>query len=462
MALTESPEYAMSDQPTATTEADTAPATPPVAPLSSGRKMVFVVLLLVILWGIAELLAWVGLSFLGRDLASWSSMAERRGRITGTVDTEIIDERVVHNAVLRNLRAEQVIHPYLGFIFDNDHELPFESDAGARSLGFPHNIHPVYAPPSDDRVVVAIFGGSVANHLAVAGRETLESKLGEIYGKEVAVLTFALPGLKQPQQLMALNYVLALGIHLDVVLTVDGFNDIVLPITDNIHFGVNPAFPRLWGFRVSDLDGDVRRVVGEISYLNARRQQRAETFERAPLRFSFVAGVLYAWRDRDDAMRIAALESGGQAIDLTASFQAVGPTYDTAADDDQTYRELAALWQRSSTQMHRLATGLGIEYYHFLQPNQYVPDSKPLTDDELATAYTPTRKYRTIVEAAFPILQRSGKVMRREGIAFHDMTGIFRDNTDTLYIDDCCHMNFRGNVLFAEAVAAAIADDRAE
>jgi hypothetical protein len=46
------------------------------------------------------------------------------------------------------------------------------------------------------------------------------------------------------------------------------------------------------------------------------------------------------------------------------------------------YRYLAEAWKNSSIQMNALSDVAGIKYYHFLQPNQYVKDSKPMTEQE--------------------------------------------------------------------------------
>ena len=106
--------------------------------------------------------------------------------------------------------------------------------------------------------------------------------------------------------------------------------------------------------------------------------------------------------------------------------------------------------------MHLLCQGMGIEYYHFLQPNQYVPDSKPLSAEEVADAWRANHPYRTPALEGYPRLVRYGRRLRRNGIAFHDLTGIFRERPETLYRDTCCHLNQAGNTLLAEAIRRVI------
>ncbi|MGV2341075.1 MAG UNVERIFIED_CONTAM: hypothetical protein LVR18_46165 [Planctomycetaceae bacterium] len=56
-------------------------------------------------------------------------------------------------------------------------------------------------------------------------------------------MRLALPGYKQPQQLMALNYVLSLGGEFDAVLNIDGFNDGALSILENAQPKASIAYP---------------------------------------------------------------------------------------------------------------------------------------------------------------------------------------------------------------------------
>ena len=42
--------------------------------------------------------------------------------------------------------------------------------------------------------------------------------------------------------------------------------------------------------------------------------------------------------------------------------------------------------------------------------------------------------------------------MTNRGVAYFDLTGIFADNRETLYRNECCHLNGRGNELLAAAM----------
>ena len=73
---------------------------------------------------------------------------------------------------------------------------------------------------------VVILGGSVAQSMG----EASEAAFHRICRVPPNVVTLGFAGYKQPQQLLAVNYFLSLGSEYDLVINVDGYNDIVLPV----------------------------------------------------------------------------------------------------------------------------------------------------------------------------------------------------------------------------------------
>ena len=66
-------------------------------------------------------------------------------------------------------------------------------------------------------------------------------------------------------------------------------------------------------------------------------------------------------------------------------------------------------------QMHKLSLANQIEYFHFLQPNQYVRGSKILTEDERKVAYSESHPYKKGVESGYPRLVEAGKRLKDRG-----------------------------------------------
>ena len=79
--------------------------------------------------------------------------------------------------------------------------------------------------------MVGIFGGSGAAWFCEGGSDRLGSRLAEapsFRGREIVPLCFAHEGYKQPQQLLILSYFLSIGQELDLVVNIDGFNEVAL------------------------------------------------------------------------------------------------------------------------------------------------------------------------------------------------------------------------------------------
>ncbi|MFP6606164.1 MAG: hypothetical protein VCC19_06285, partial [Myxococcota bacterium] len=134
--------------------------------------------------------------------------------------------------------TNKVIHPYLGYVFDR-------AGGNINRFGLP-GIDP-FEPRSPNEIRVAITGGSVALQVFGEGSETLRTSLAPAFpGKRIEFVGLTLGGYKQPQQLMALAWMLSLGAHFDVVVNLDGFNEVVLPYAENDPLGIHPAYPRSW------------------------------------------------------------------------------------------------------------------------------------------------------------------------------------------------------------------------
>jgi hypothetical protein len=348
---------------------------------------------------------------------------------------------------------EDVVHPYLGFTGDP------ERDPGFSAWGFWGTLGPHPPERGSDRLLVGIFGGSVAADLYEYGGARLKARLeesGAWAGRQVVLLNTAYGGYKQPQQLMALNYVLALGAQFDIVVNLDGFNDVALDAVENEPRGVFPAYPRGWALRVENFhDPALVERVGLVAYLRGRRAGLAAAFGAAPWRYSLTAGFVWTLLDRMAGARIAEAQRELNAYRPSGrQFQQIGPP--RPAPGAATYEQLASLWERGSLQMSRLCLANGVRYFHFLQPNQYVQGSKPMGPAERRAAVNPAQPYRVGVERGYPLLQAKGRELASEGVSFHDLTMVFARIHEPLYVDDCCHVNQRGYEILADAVADAI------
>ncbi len=428
------------------------------------QRLLFSLMALVVVLAAVELGAFVLLSAATGQIQSHAEIrAAALARTKGAADGGAADAGGPEEPQAHVVPAQ--LHPYLGFSADpTRHAAALQPFHHRRSiaLGFPRNRDDLLQRPAPGKIVVGVFGGSFAHGLTRGGLEPITRRLSGLErfaGREVVVLDIAMGSFKQPQQLMALCYFLVLGAHFDVVINVDGFNEVALPATKNVPEGVAPSYPSYWSLLAGDLDAAARQLVGEISYLERRRRDLAAAFSGSGWRYSMTAAALWRVADRKLAADVARarLELDARGAGPSARRRLHGPPASFASGAAM-FADLARIWGRASIQMHELCRGLGIEYYHFLQPNQYLPGSKPLSERELEIAYRAGHPYRRAVEQGYPQLVREGRWLHRQGVGFHDLTLLFAGRPETLYRDHCCHVNDAGNELVLAAVARVIAE----
>lgn len=378
------------------------------------------------------------------------------------------DERAAHlagavgNAMVDRPESE-ILHPYIGFSLSSDHNddglTDWHNGIPISEYGFLDDKLP-FVDRRPGRYVVLITGGSVAFHVSTEGRQAFEHELRKVpflEDAEIVVVRAALGGFKQPQQLMALSFFLSLGAHFDAVVNLDGFNEIVLPFAENLPSGVFPFYPRKWALRVAGLERATLLLLAEAESARQGRISLVDAFDKPLFRHSHLAGVLeLAWDSwlsrRDRRAQEALAEAQAQTV------EARGPNPDTVPDSDS-YDGLARQWVESSVSMRDLCEGRGIDYWHFLQPNQYLEGSKPMGAEEREVALAPGTPYAIHATAGYPVISNAGQTLVERGVRFGDLTHLFRDRSEALYTDACCHMNARGNSLVGAAIGARVARD---
>jgi hypothetical protein len=286
----------------------------------------------------------------------------------------------------------------------------------------------------------------------------------EFNGKRFVVVRTALGGFKQPQQLMTLNYLLALGGYFDIVLNVDGLNEVALAPTWVRSNGMSPHFPRDWANLTSQAaDLEMLRRLGALNLATELRGDWASLFLRSGLRHSITLNTVWKLLDGLLEEKITQAQFRVNVYTSSASNKAIsyggrGPTLEYQ-NADSMYADLVAVWKRSSWQMHTLTQGKKSHYYHVLQPNQYLEGSKRLTPLERKVAVHPGSNFDHGVKQGYPLLRRAGKELMASDVKFIDLTMIFQNVSDQLYIDTCCHFNLTGNQILGKRIGELIRAD---
>ena len=279
---------------------------------------------------------------------------------------------------------------------------------------------------------ILVVGGSVASHLTrrTSIEEVLQAKLNldatlkNQFPGGISVFNAAHGGYKQPQQLIIISTLLSAGYQFEGIINVAGFNEIALPIAENFPQRISTILPRsqlLLESKEFVLHGPFRHI---IAPLNLHPVTRA-------------IGHLIAKRF---ATAYAATSTKPYQFDLPNSEQ-------------QAINQARRVWITSSQLSYAVATSGKAAYLEYIQPNQYVPNSKPLTTREIAIAHSPANEqpYRLPIENFYSNIKKSDFGIPEQSIA--DGRMIFREDNRSLYNDDCCHLNGTGMTLLANDIA---------
>ena len=299
----------------------------------------------------------------------------------------------------------------------------------------------------EDTVVIGLLGGSVAQEIQPFLQRALNRWFVANNGpRQPIVLDLTAGALKQPQQTMIVANTLLLGGEFDLMVNLDGFNEMADSGGQNPRNGLFPFFPVQWHQWVIPATERLLRA-GQIGILRREQARLAAIGESSPLRRSAAFGLANRWRQERNAAEIVRRNHELAALKSAYSLEKYGPG--GWPEPGELLPAAARIWYRSSVTLSRLAEVAGADYYHFLQPNQYAPGSKPLSPEERAIAYKPDGRYDPFIAQGYPRLRQFSRDLPSQGVNYFDLTGIFADRRETLYRDKCCHLNNRGYELLA-------------
>ena len=289
----------------------------------------------------------------------------------------------------------EVIHPYLGFVGDPS------AAPGINEYGFDGAVEPIQRR-SEGRLIVALVGGATAVRLGTEGRHLLEHELRAAHpDRRPVVINLARGHYKQPQQLMTLSYLLALGAEFDVVVNIDGYNELALHAEGNGTQRIHPIYPANWYLRASSVpDPRLRRLIGHKAYLELRMENLARAHSGWPWRWSMAANVL--WNERHGRLRVLHQELVYKIRRFSTRSSEQHPYWvrgpvDRLSQPERLTEFLAAVWSRGSLQLMRLCRQNEIRYLHFLQPER--ADGPP----------------------GYAVLRRLGDSLRESGVEFQEL-----------------------------------------
>jgi hypothetical protein len=364
------------------------------------------------------------------------------------------------------------LHPYFGpthrqgYPFDIPEALRENASSPARvptnNFGFASTHNYPFVKTSPNQFVIGMFGGSVgAWFCQVGGHRLVENLEANAFfrTREIVPLCLSHEGYKQPQQLLVLSYFLSIGQAFDLVLNIDGFNEVTLSSFNNQR-GLDISMPSAMHLEPlvnlvnqATLTPEKLQSLTAISRYKARINHLVERLQRN--RFAAINFVLERLHRsataayQAEAARFAALPSNPSEASLILATPSV-----SQRDESRALADAAKNWSEASVLMHTMLAARGVPYFHVLQPNQYFTH-RSFSAEEATVARSDASPFKSGAEKGYPLLMSESEGLKSR-VNFLNATGIFDRESSAVYMDDCCHYTLRGNQLLADAIARLI------
>lgn len=359
--------------------------------------------------------------------------------------------------------VKEILHPYTGYTVEGQRrdENCTGDDCYQR---IKLNWDKPFAKRSDDKLIVAVLGGSVAVGTITGTVPNYYQKkfkqLPEYKNKEVIIYRMAAGGFRQPQQLMLLNYYYSLGAEFDLIINLDGFNDVAIPVTGYINQKLHPSFPRSWDSRVANtVSPELISLYADKKNLQKSHVSSASFMSNPWSRNSPLSNLIWTIKHNRYINQVGSIDLQASSYSNTGgkqrNYEKLGPDY-AFSDWDNLYRYSIDLWANSSHLMHAAAQAKGAQYFHFLQPNQYVEGSKPsMNKYERSIAFV-AQGYGSVYKIAYPFIQQKAIWFRDKEIPYYDLTDLYKEIEGPIYIDNCCHVNSQGSAMIVDKIVDTI------
>jgi hypothetical protein len=360
------------------------------------------------------------------------------------------------------------LHPFFGYV-QKPGDIPHlkKFDIRYNKYGFISAYDYPFIKQNENQFIVGVFGGSVASRYSVheIKNKILEQslkQLPELKNKEVIILSFATGGYKQPQQLLILNYMLALGQTFDLVINIDGFNEVALSNLNNQSqlAWMMPSGTHVFGLAslsTNSLSTETLDNLLKIKKIKPQLTAAITQRERCDLATCYTLYSIYSQLLRKNYQQAISVFEAEQKEQIPSLFSEQSPFYfypqNTTLSQDELYEAVAKNWEETSFLMSQILARRQIPYFHFIQPNQYYSTQRQFSNAEQKIAWSDTSPYAEAVKTGYPYLLKRVESLRSRGVNIFNSIAVLDPIDDIVYIDNCCHYNDVGETAFSRYIA---------
>ncbi|MBE9143265.1 hypothetical protein [Planktothrix mougeotii] len=359
------------------------------------------------------------------------------------------------------------LHPYFGYVQKPGPD--FRPGFKYNNYGFISPYDYPYKKTNSNQVIVGVLGGSVASNYSIYEiqnriLETKLQKLPQFKDKELIIISLAIGGYKQPQQLLTLNYMLSLGQKFDFVVNIDGFNEVALASINNqqkLSFAMPSAshVQALTGLANNSLSTKALEALLSLKDNKPKLKNALETLKNCPLASCHVVMSLYVQELVKDYRRdVARFERYRQQPSEDGSAESVIYFYmeEQVLPDAEVFQDITNNWAETSILIHQVLAANNIPYFHILQPNQYYPTKRVFSEAEKKIAFSEDSPYKDSIKKGYPFLLKKVDELKANNVQFFNGVSILDSAQEPVYIDNCCHFNKSGETILSNFVADSL------
>jgi hypothetical protein len=362
------------------------------------------------------------------------------------------------------------LHPYFGYTNSYSLTNRAKMSDNTNNLGFIQRFGPGQArlvpfKPEPNDFVVFVFGSSIAAGLVSAPRSNIPlrdnlQKITQLKEKNVVVYSMAQGPQKQPQQLIELAFLLALGQHIDLVLSVVGTVEFTSGL-HNLESGIDPIFPHAGMLRslaqeLAPVDSSSTDYY-ELAFRLSRDRAGVKLYSKLVAESTSGLGFLknrfiLGYYSSSLANSLANYES---TISRKANLDGLLSLDMPVTVKDNVFDAIFQTWMRCSDLMKVMANSNGAAFLEIVHPNPYYSKRK-LTQSERAIMDLPETHYlpRGATEG-YRLIEQRADMLKSRGIV--NALSLFDDVPEAVYEDSTGHFNYFGETLFRQFVTDQVA-----
>jgi hypothetical protein len=328
----------------------------------------------------------------------------------------------------------------------------------SNNMGFVTRHNYPYARNEND-FVIGLFGGSVAEILSwksdtLKAIEIIKTHVPSLREKNIVLLNFANGCAKQPMQFHRFS---RFADDIDLAINIDGFNEIEFNFV-----GADITAPCMMGHLYPQSTyhqnfNFVRNALGVQAKSLKNKMISSSLFEKSA---AFALATQFVTQLKNSIH----YEAETQAYEMTSSGRSKLYPFDLKNDNRDLHFLGAKNWSKYAKLQFAVAKELNKPILFVLQPNILLKGSKPLSAEEIKLDETMLEggSVRWSTKSAnitrgYQEMQKQLEMMKNKNPHnFIDLTGIFNQKQQTIYVDPCCHYNDEGNVMLWTEIAKAL------